>query len=183
VYSKGELSGEATYNAKMGGLNLGKFIKGDEKIAELVDQLFPKGPMGAARSAGQMNPAVEEAESRPAVAVVVAPASIAPSKVSDPQSPSPAVEATTQPVKSSTALPAEVPAAALAKTLTVASGKAVVGKDSWTVERLPEIKACSVTPRAVLSGKGPGFETYNVACSSGDVLAVRCKFGNCRVLK
>jgi hypothetical protein len=42
VYSKGELSGEATYNAKMGGLNLGKFIKGDEKIAELVDQLFPK---------------------------------------------------------------------------------------------------------------------------------------------
>jgi hypothetical protein len=93
VYSKGELSGEATYNAKMGGLNLGKFIKGDEKIAELVDQLFPKGPMGAARSAGQMNPAVEEAESRPAVAVVVAPASIAPSKVSDPQSPSPAVEA------------------------------------------------------------------------------------------
>jgi hypothetical protein len=93
--------------------------------------------------------------------------------------PPPVIAPTAALLKTSAILPAEVPAAVAPKT----SAKAVVGQDSWTVERLPEVKSCNVAPRAVLSGKGPGFETYNVACGSGDVLAVRCEFGNCRVLR
>lgn len=42
VYSAGKQSGEATYNAMSGGANMNKFIKADAKIAELVDQLFPR---------------------------------------------------------------------------------------------------------------------------------------------
>jgi hypothetical protein len=36
---------------------------------------------------------------------------------------------------------------------------------------------------ASLAAKGPGFETYSVACANGDALAIRCEFGNCRVLR
>ena len=36
---------------------------------------------------------------------------------------------------------------------------------------------------AALAAKGPGFETYSVPCSNGDALAIRCEFGNCRVLR
>ena len=43
VYNNGQPAGEAVYNALKGGGNMGKFIKGEEKIAELVTQLFP-GP-------------------------------------------------------------------------------------------------------------------------------------------
>jgi hypothetical protein len=63
----------------------------------------------------------------------------------------------------------------------VANSKA--GQDSWTVERLAEVKACTADPQAVMVAKGPGSETYTVACSDGNALAVRCEFGNCRVLK
>lgn len=41
VYSNGQQSGQATYDALMGGANMGKFIKGEAKIEELVNQLFP----------------------------------------------------------------------------------------------------------------------------------------------
>lgn len=41
VYSNGQKSGQATYDASRGGANMGKFIKGETKIEELVDQLFP----------------------------------------------------------------------------------------------------------------------------------------------
>ena len=57
------------------------------------------------------------------------------------------------------------------------------GKDAFQAEHLPAAKACSSQPRAVLSAKGAGFETYMVACSNGDTLAVRCEFGNCRALR
>jgi len=57
------------------------------------------------------------------------------------------------------------------------------GQDSWTAERIPESKACSPEPKAVFTGKGPGFESYTLACSDGDQLMIRCEFGNCRVLR
>jgi len=57
------------------------------------------------------------------------------------------------------------------------------GQDSWSAERLPAAKACSTEPRAVFTGKGPGFESYTLACSDGDQLMIRCEFGNCRVLR
>lgn len=41
IYSNGKLAGHALYDALSGGANMNKFIKGEEKIAELVDQLFP----------------------------------------------------------------------------------------------------------------------------------------------
>ena len=44
VYNNGQLTGQATYDSTKGGANMGKFIKGETKIAELVDQLFPGSP-------------------------------------------------------------------------------------------------------------------------------------------
>ena len=43
VYKNGQLAGEATYDSLHGGANMSKFIKGDAKITELVNQLFPGG--------------------------------------------------------------------------------------------------------------------------------------------
>lgn len=41
VYSNGQQSGQAVYDAMGGGANMNKFIKGEAKITELVNQLFP----------------------------------------------------------------------------------------------------------------------------------------------
>jgi hypothetical protein len=41
VYRDGTQVGQAVYDAMQGGANMSKFIKGDAKISELVDQLFP----------------------------------------------------------------------------------------------------------------------------------------------
>ncbi len=57
------------------------------------------------------------------------------------------------------------------------------GQDGFNAERLAKSQSCSALPRAILTGKGPGFETYSVACESGDALSMRCEFGNCRVLR
>ena len=57
------------------------------------------------------------------------------------------------------------------------------GQDSYQAERLTEVKACAAQPQALLTAKGPGFETYKVDCQNGDVLIVRCELGTCRVLK
>lgn len=43
VYNGGKPIGEAVYDAKHAGLNTGKFIDADNKIRELVEQLFPGG--------------------------------------------------------------------------------------------------------------------------------------------
>ncbi|MBB3181815.1 S1C family serine protease [Variovorax sp. Sphag1AA] len=57
------------------------------------------------------------------------------------------------------------------------------GRDAYNAERLARSTSCAAEPRAALVAKGPGFETYSIACSNGDALAVRCEFGNCRELK
>jgi hypothetical protein len=59
----------------------------------------------------------------------------------------------------------------------------LVGDNSNTIEHLAEAKACSSQPLAVLTGKGPGVESYTMACSNGDLISFRCEFGQCRVLK
>ena len=41
VYNNGQQSGRAMYDASRGGANLGKFIRGQTKITELVNELFP----------------------------------------------------------------------------------------------------------------------------------------------
>jgi len=50
-------------------------------------------------------------------------------------------------------------------------------------ERVARGLGCNTQPRSVLTAKGPGFESYTVACSDGDALAIRCEFGNCRALR
>lgn len=58
-----------------------------------------------------------------------------------------------------------------------------IGTDAFSAERLARSQSCSEQPMASLAAKGPGFETYSVACANGDALAIRCEFGNCRVLR
>ncbi|WCM94990.1 glycine zipper family protein [Acidovorax sp. NCPPB 2350] len=57
------------------------------------------------------------------------------------------------------------------------------GVDGFNAGRLARAQSCSTQPVAALAAKGPGFETYTVACENGDALAIRCEFGNCRVLR
>lgn len=58
-----------------------------------------------------------------------------------------------------------------------------IGTDAFSAERLARSQSCSELPVASLAAKGPGFETYSVACTNGDALAIRCEFGHCRVLR
>ncbi len=58
-----------------------------------------------------------------------------------------------------------------------------VGVDGFSAQQLARAQSCSAQPVAALAAKGPGFETYTVACDSGDALAIRCEFGNCRLLR
>lgn len=58
-----------------------------------------------------------------------------------------------------------------------------IGTDTFNAERLARDQSCTATPMAWLAAKGPGFETYTVPCSNGDAMAIRCEFGQCRVLR
>lgn len=81
------------------------------------------------------------------------------------------------PLRPTVAAPASAPALALSPPPPIA------GVDAFSAERLARQQACHDQPRALLATKGPGFETYTVACRSGDALAIRCEFGQCRVLR
>lgn len=63
------------------------------------------------------------------------------------------------------------------------SPQRTTGQDTYQAEALARQKSCAAQPLATLAAKGPGFETYNVPCANGDTWAVRCEFGNCRVLR
>lgn len=41
VYNNAKTAGEAIYDSQGGGANMGKFINAEEKVRELVNQLFP----------------------------------------------------------------------------------------------------------------------------------------------
>jgi hypothetical protein len=56
------------------------------------------------------------------------------------------------------------------------------GVDTYNAEVLARAGQCSIQPRAELTAKGPGYESYSVPCSNGTAWAVRCEFGKCRVL-
>jgi hypothetical protein len=47
-------------------------------------------------------------------------------------------------------------------------------------ERFAKEEMCNPTPQASLQMRAPGVEVYAVACINGDVLLIRCEFGNCR---
>jgi hypothetical protein len=63
-----------------------------------------------------------------------------------------------------------------------ASALKASGADTYNAEHTAKSQACT-TPSASLVEKGAGFEAYSVACSGGEVLAIRCEFGNCRILR
>lgn len=56
------------------------------------------------------------------------------------------------------------------------------GVDTYNAEVVAKAGRCSLQPRAELTAKGPGYETYSVPCANGGTWAVRCDFGQCRVL-
>lgn len=58
-----------------------------------------------------------------------------------------------------------------------------LGQDAYNAGRVAMAESCSQQPAPALAAKGPGFESYTVACSNGDTLMLRCEFGNCRVLR
>lgn len=66
-----------------------------------------------------------------------------------------------------------------------APGPSVPRESKWVfdAERLARTSGCADRPAATLSGKGPAVETYSFQCSNGDVLSVRCEYGNCRALR
>ncbi len=51
VYEDGKRVGHVIYDSLKGGLNLGKFVHGETKIVELVDQLFPQDAEPSAAAA------------------------------------------------------------------------------------------------------------------------------------
>ena len=58
----------------------------------------------------------------------------------------------------------------------------LIGRDTYYAERLAKQSSCGIAPVATLIDKGPGFENHRVACANGRTLAVRCEFGNCRLV-
>jgi len=117
--------------------------------------------------------------SRGGPAPTVAPASVA---AIQPLSVEP--QAVPMPIAAPTATPAAVarpPAAQLRPV--VAKGTTASGQDSFSARRLAQSLQCNADPSPVMLEKGPGSETYSVACSNGDALAIRCDFGACRPLK
>ena len=56
---------------------------------------------------------------------------------------------------------------------------AQAGRDTYVAESFAKANFCQGPARAVLQGKGPGFERYAVACDNGQRIALRCEFGNC----
>ncbi|MDB5829265.1 MAG: hypothetical protein JWQ73_3485 [Variovorax sp.] len=57
------------------------------------------------------------------------------------------------------------------------------GVDTYGAERLAKARSCGTAPLADMVAKGPGFESYRVACPASEALAIRCEFGNCRILR
>lgn len=63
------------------------------------------------------------------------------------------------------------------------AARGAVGADTPQAEQHARAHSCTPNPTAFLIAKGPGFETFGIACTSGDTIMVRCEFGNCRTLR
>lgn len=57
------------------------------------------------------------------------------------------------------------------------------GRYSNEAGQLPDVRACNPYPDPHQVAKGPGFESYTVACANGDAVSVRCEMSGCRVLR
>jgi len=61
--------------------------------------------------------------------------------------------------------------------------RAAVGADTLQAEQFARGQSCNTAPVASLVAKGPGYETFSMACTNGDTMMVRCEYGNCRTLR
>lgn len=66
---------------------------------------------------------------------------------------------------------------------TTSASAAPMGQDGYNAGRAATASGCHQQPSPVLAAKGPGYESYTVACANGDSIMIRCEFGNCRVLR
>ena len=82
----------------------------------------------------------------------------------------------------SSGTPSAAPAPAAAVKAAPAAASSLPSQFSLEAERAAKAQQCG-SPTSTLSVKGAGLETYSVTCSNGDVMFVRCEFGNCRVLR
>lgn len=57
--------------------------------------------------------------------------------------------------------------------------QAAFGQDGFKVEQLGRSEGCDRSAMAVLTEKGPGYETYRYACTASATWTARCEFGNC----
>jgi hypothetical protein len=85
------------------------------------------------------------------------------------------------PLPSANAVASPAVPAVPAPDLPTATGQ--IGQYSYQSEHIARTQSCSAAPHAILNAKGPGFESYTVTCDNGDALAMRCDFGQCRILK
>lgn len=132
-------------------------------------------------------PAVPPAVQTASTAAIHPPAIVTPTTpAAQPAAPAPAGVAAVAPMGSASTpvtTPTVVSREVVVAQASASAAKPKLGQDSWNVERLPESRSCAANPQAILVAKGPGSETYTVACSDGNALAVRCELGNCRVLR
>src|SRR5690349_8915513 len=57
------------------------------------------------------------------------------------------------------------------------------GKFIYQAEHVPQVRACDGQGNVTFTGTGGGVELYEARCANGDVLTVRCEWGNCRALR
>ena len=83
--------------------------------------------------------------------------------------------------------PAQTQAAAV-QTLNVAQGPqpataSRAGQWAHQAARVPEAMACRQSPDAALISAATKIEVYEVRCTGGELLTVRCEWGACRALR
>jgi len=54
------------------------------------------------------------------------------------------------------------------------------GESSLQIERLAKAAGCNESPHGGLVESGPGFERYEVTCTSGTPMTFRCEFRSCK---
>ena len=95
--------------------------------------------------------------------------------------PAPVAAAAVMPATQPVALPA-ARVAERAPAIKAVTPIGYVQKFLYQAEHAPEVLACG-PPQVTLTGASAGLEMYSAKCSNGDVLVLRCQWGNCRVLR
>lgn len=83
-----------------------------------------------------------------------------------------------QPAASPQTQPAQAPA-----TPSTQGANARAGQWAHQAARVPEALACRQSPDAALISAATKIEVYEVRCTSGELLTVRCDWGACRALR